>query len=279
MALHVFFGMNGAAPLMIPSRRSRSSGGSLDPLVERFREHRGDNTRELSRALEGADAIARVVSVHDGDTLTAVFEALGGFYKIHVRIDGIDAPELRAVSPANRKVAGLARDRMVDLIVDDPDRTGHLATARDATCLGAYDPKQIDALFAAGVYVVRIQCGRCEKYGRLLGKVSSAYSDALSPSFGDALIEARLALPYGGGHKMTEADQMRALGRDVDTGELLRAPAAEGFWRKGVGYYFTGWLPWPRALQTVHAVQAVQTVGEAVGEAVESVEAVEETRV
>ena len=50
-----------------------------DPIIDRFREHRSCNTRDLSAALDGQDVIVRVVSLHDGDTLTAVFEALGGF--------------------------------------------------------------------------------------------------------------------------------------------------------------------------------------------------------
>ena len=53
---------------------------ATDPIIDRFREHRGCNTRDLSAALDGQDVIVRIESLHDGDTLTAVFEALGGFY-------------------------------------------------------------------------------------------------------------------------------------------------------------------------------------------------------
>ena len=241
--------------------RTSSHGGSskaatIDPIVERFREHRAINTPELSRALEGQHAIARIVSVHDGDTLTAVFDALGGFYKIHVRLDGIDAPEISSKTPANRHVAELARDRLVELIVDDPDRVAAFR-AIDVKWPASSDAlvktgSNIDRLLDEDVYVVRIQCGHSEKYGRLLGRLSSAYSDAMSPSFGDVLVEERLALPYHGGHKMTDEDQMRALGRDVETGELIggedtvvvpSAASIGGFWRGGSNGYFTGWLP------------------------------------
>jgi hypothetical protein len=198
---------------------------ATDPIIDRFREHRSCNTRDLSAALDGQDVIVRVVSLHDGDTLTAVFEALGGFYKIHVRLDGIDAPEMNATSPANRKVAVLARDRMLALIVGENNPAG-LAAARRASLEVEEEDKHvcinpIDALLDADVYVARIHCGRCEKYGRLLGKVSSAFSDALSPSFGDVLVNERLALEYRGGKKMTEAEQMRMLCRDETTGELV----------------------------------------------------------
>lgn len=189
-----------------------------DPTVDRFKEHRAGNTVNLSAALDGVDTIARVVSLHDGDTLTAVFEALGGFYKINVRLDGIDAPEMNATSPANRMVAVLARDRLLALVIGE--NQGAAAAARRAS-VDAGDKNPIDALLDADVYVARIQCGRCEKYGRLLGKVSSAFSDALSPSFGDVLVMERLALRYRGGKKMTEAEQMRMLGRDETTGELI----------------------------------------------------------
>jgi endonuclease YncB( thermonuclease family) len=244
--------------------------------VQRFREHRASNTPDLSRALDGLETIARVVSLHDGDTLTAVFDALGGFYKIHVRLDGIDAPEVGSKTPANRRVAGMARDRLLELILDDPRSVAALAahllqTTKekeeeeeeirgddDDDAIRAYQERkanEIERFLDGGVYLVRVQCGRCEKYGRLLGRLTSAYSDALTPSFNEVLVEERLALPYHGERKMTDAEQMRALGRDENTGDLLPGtssgtagsssipPLNGGFWRKGAKGYFTGWFP------------------------------------
>lgn len=246
---------------------------SVQPAVERFREHRACNTPDLSRALEGTDQFARVVSLHDGDTLTAVFGALGGFFKVNVRVDGIDAPEMNAHADANRKVARMARDRMVELVVGDPRRVRDaLGAERGGGRIGSADKddrERIDALLDGDVFLVRIRCGRCEKYGRLLGKVSSAYSDSLSPTFGDILVAEHLALEYRGGHKPTEAEQMRELGRDEQTGELVDGSARRrettpereaqavdhehehehqqaGFWRQGNRVGFSGWFPFVR---------------------------------
>lgn len=190
-------------------------GSVSDPIVERFRDHRTGNTRDLSRALESTDAIARVVALHDGDTLTAIFDALGGFYKIHVRLDGIDTPEINSKTPANRRVAEMARDRLLDMIVE-----GTREGTREGSNKGP-STNGFEAFLDGDVYLVRIQCGRCEKYGRLLGRLSSAYSDALSPSFNDRLCSERLALRYSGGAKLTDAEQMRAMGRDETTGDLV----------------------------------------------------------
>ena len=189
-----------------------------DPIVERFRGHRAGNTRELSSALESTEAIARVVALHDGDTLTAVFDTLGGFYKIHVRLDGIDTPEINSKTPANRRVAGMARDRLLDMIVEGTREGG---TREGGTRPRGPSTNGFEAFLDGDVYLVRIQCGKCEKYGRLLGRLSSAYSDALSPSFNDRLCGERLALRYNGGAKLTDAEQMRAMGRDETTGDLI----------------------------------------------------------
>lgn len=198
--------------------RVTSQSGS-DPIVERFRGHRSGNTRDLSRALEGTEAIARVVALHDGDSLTAVFDAFGDFYKIQVRLDGIDAPEMNSKTPANRRVAEMARERLLDMIADSGGGGGGGGGVR-----GTVESRggNSEAFLDGDVYLVRVQCGRCDKYGRLLGRLSSAYSDALSPSFNDQLVDERLALRYSGGAKLTDAEQMRALDRDETTGERVR---------------------------------------------------------
>jgi endonuclease YncB( thermonuclease family) len=207
----------------------RRSFGADDANVERFRPHRGANTPDLSRALDGVETLARVVSLHDGDTLTAVFPSFGAFYQLHVRVDGIDTCEMNAVAPPNRALALRARDRMLQLVV------GHGAS----TAQPADTKARIDALLDSDVFVVRVRCGRMDKYGRLLGKVSSAYSDALSPTFGDMLIAEHLAYEYHGGKKLSEAEQLSAMGYDAG-GERPPATKAEGgFWQTR----WSGWMP------------------------------------
>lgn len=216
-----------------PSRLSIGGRGG-DATVERFRAHGRLNTPELSRALEGVETFARVVALHDGDTLTAVFDAIGGaFYQLHVRIDGIDACEMTAHAAPNRRLAIAARDRLLSLV------TGNVSPPNS-------DKAAIEGLLASDVFMVRVRCGRLDKYGRLLGKVSSAYADSMSPSFGDVLIAERLAYEYRGGTRLSEEAQLDAMGRDADGNPktpTLEQPvkAQMQTWPDG-GHWFRRWI-------------------------------------
>jgi len=64
---------------------------------------------------------AQVLRVIDGDTLrvrTRIW--LGTDVEINVRIDGVDAPELRGRCAAERRLAGAARDALTALIDGNP---------------------------------------------------------------------------------------------------------------------------------------------------------------
>ena len=108
---------------------------------------------------------ARVVRVIDGDT----FEASASIWldqqiAIHVRIAGIDAPELHARCDAERKGAQAARD---------------------------YLARRIEG------GAVRLSAVRYDKYG---GRVDAAVADDRGDIAG-AMLRARLARPYDGGHR------------------------------------------------------------------------------
>lgn len=70
-----------------------------------------------------APTLASVISIHDGDTLTAV---ISGGRQIKVRLANIDAPELaQAYGPeAGSALRGLVLGRMVELVGDTIDRYG-----------------------------------------------------------------------------------------------------------------------------------------------------------
>jgi len=60
---------------------------------------------------------ADVVSVYDGDTFTAdVHVWPGQINRVHVRIDGIDSPELRARCAEEKTLALRARDAMQSIL-------------------------------------------------------------------------------------------------------------------------------------------------------------------
>ena len=174
---------------------------------------------ELSRVLDGVDTLARVVSLHDGDTLTAVVPLFGRHVKVHVRVAGIDTCEMNATDDANRRLAFLARDRMLQLVLGDDHAAILLSpppppeTTRPPGGRGRRPPSdkaRIDALLDGGVYMVRLRCGRFEKYGRVLAKVFGKDAGEDDPSFGDVLVAEGLAYEYRGGRKLTEAEQLRA---------------------------------------------------------------------
>jgi micrococcal nuclease len=80
----------------------------------------------LSASALAADAdtfTARVVSVHDGDTITALAD---GNRQVKVRLAGIDAPELGQPfgQAAKRHLSGLTFGKTVEIEADEKDRWG-----------------------------------------------------------------------------------------------------------------------------------------------------------
>jgi endonuclease YncB( thermonuclease family) len=135
-------------------------------------------------SLEGLEAWCRLVDVHDGDTLTVVAEFLPGhFGKFHLRLLGIDTAEMTADAPAVKAKALAARDRVMQLC------TG---------CTDCRSPADIRAALTKQVVMVRVRCGRNDKYGRTLADVSDSQSGG---SIAARLLAEGLAKPYDGGTK------------------------------------------------------------------------------
>ncbi len=173
--------------------------------IERFRPYGRHQTPALS--LSGLDTLARVVSVHDGDTLTAVVPFAGSYYRFQVRLEGIDTCELRSTANANRELAQRARLHLSRLVLECGQ--GHAPDIGASVTAAA-----VDGLLDESVCLVRLVCGGFDKYGRLLAAVFRGSDGAPphgSPSFNDALVGARLAYRYAGGTKLTEAQQLEAL--------------------------------------------------------------------
>lgn len=119
---------------------------------------------------------SRIVSLHDGDTFTAVF-SLHGFWKFQVRVDGIDTPELVNKNPK----ALSARHRLFQLLTDD--------TTTDTLTFKKTD---FDNYFKTHYIEVRFEATGFDKYGRVLGNL---------PDVRKTLIAEGLANPYSGGTK------------------------------------------------------------------------------
>lgn len=109
---------------------------------------------------------AKVESVYDGDTLTAVLDlGMSITRKCSCRLAGIDTPEVNSRVAAEKQAALLARNRLQELTLD----------------------KQ----------VILESVEKPDKYGRLLVRIWTLEGVCVN----DALLSEKLARPYDGGAK------------------------------------------------------------------------------
>jgi micrococcal nuclease len=122
-------------------------------------------------SFDGQTFVCKCVSVYDGDTITVAFKPYSTeYFKFHIRLAGIDTPEVRTKNPEEKKQGLLVRDFLRKLILDK---------------------------------LVIIKCGKFDKYGRLLADVFQydKQGKEMLPSINDLLIEKKYAYSYDGGTK------------------------------------------------------------------------------
>ena len=121
--------------------------------------------------IEGAYR-AKITKVYDGDSITCAMSLNGDdFYRFSIRLNGIDTPELRGGSDAEKKQGLLARDYLRGLILDK---------------------------------VIFVVCTGLDKYGRVLGTLYMKEGDLQSVN--DLMIEKGYAYAYDGGTKQKFAE-------------------------------------------------------------------------
>ena len=139
-------------------------------------------------SFEGVHLVARLLDVHDGDTVTVAAEVYPGrVCQLSLRLLGIDAPEVSV--PAQRERAQAARYRLVELLTGlrvDPSRRLTRGEMR--------------SLLQGKVHLVHVKCGPNDKYGRVLGYVSK---DLEGDHAGNVMLQEGLVNPYSGGTKLT----------------------------------------------------------------------------
>lgn len=102
----------------------------------------------------------KVIKVYDGDTITLGTILQGKPYKFSVRLEGIDAPELKTPNEIEKKAGYLVKSKLEDLILHQ---------------------------------MVKININGYDKYGRILGKV---YLNNLC--INDWLLENKYCYQYTG---------------------------------------------------------------------------------
>lgn len=132
---------------------------------------------------------ARVLCVHDGDTMTCAIEAFPKcFFRYNVRLDGIDTKEITSHDPATKACAMSARNELLNYVTSGK----FIATA-------PHSRNDIINELANDVHLVFLHCDKMDKYGRILAVVYKAPDD--EESINTILINKGLAVKYDGGKK------------------------------------------------------------------------------
>ncbi len=134
---------------------------------------------------------ARVISLHDGDTFTAIVKLETTFYKFPIRIAKIDTCEMTSKDPILKTKALMARDKLFSLL------TG--MTNIDTI---VWRKKDFDEYFQKNTTMITLNCKEMDKYGRVLVDLTQ---------LAEILVREKLAYWYDGGKKLTEDDQKKML--------------------------------------------------------------------
>ena len=116
--------------------------------------------------LDGMVFQAKVVDVHDGDTIKAVFKIFDKYYKWNCRIAHVDTPEIRTDDVEEKERAIFVRDKVRELIMDK---------------------------------IVTLHCLTFDKYGRLLAEI---VVPGTNTRLHEWLISNKYANPYEGKTKI-----------------------------------------------------------------------------
>ena len=135
------------------------------------------------REFQGKQVIAKVVSVYDGDTLTAIFRlnqdpasaSASAPLKYSVRLTGIDTPEMKPPKTT-------------------PNREALIALAKSARDF---------VITRTTGQLVMLDLQGLDKYGRVLARVYLTPTPDPAYCINDMLIQAGFAKPYAGGTKVT----------------------------------------------------------------------------
>jgi endonuclease YncB( thermonuclease family) len=148
--------------------------------------------------LSGLKTPARIVNVVDGDTLTLIIPIFDSYYKFYTRISGIDTCETHSKDEKIKELGLKAKYRVLELLLSPPKNIIEIMGITN---------KQIIDIFDKDVYIINIECGDFDKYGRLLANVF--INDGRS--IASVLLEEKLAYKYDGKTKLTEEEQFAFL--------------------------------------------------------------------
>lgn len=139
------------------------------------------NPKEISYfSFNGKCFWCRIVKVYDGDSLTGIIKFENTFYKISIRLNGIDASEMRNSNDFLKTKAVACKERLANLI---------------------------DFKDSATNCMVWIACYKNDKYGRVLADVYKSPTGC-GVRIQDILVNEKMAYVYEGGTKKILAEQV-----------------------------------------------------------------------
>jgi endonuclease YncB( thermonuclease family) len=155
------------------------------------------NTKFFS--LDGLNSWARVVGIHDADTITCIlnlniYGIENKFYRFNIRLSGIDSPEITSKNKELQNLAIKARNRLF-----------HFITNHNHENCEKKEQKELDALLNDQVFLVYLKCSKFDKYGRVLANIYKNEFD--ESTINDILLKEKLVYPYTGKTKLNEEEQ------------------------------------------------------------------------
>lgn len=139
---------------------------------------------------------ARLVDIHDGDTITVIIFIFNNPFKFHLRLAGIDTCEINNKHSELRLKAMQARNRVLQL-------------ATNNTISTYTNKKDIIQELDNQVYLLWIECLDFDKFGRVLANVYTSQDKKTCLS--TTLLNEHLAYPYQGKTKLSQEEQLEYL--------------------------------------------------------------------
>ena len=122
-------------------------------------------------SLDGQAMYARLVDVHDGDTITVVIDFHGELRRMRVRFEGLNAPELfdSFNSPRKPSRKGInSRNFVIEFLIEPFDVPN---LNRYKTQNNTWTSASIRQMLEDNIIIVYLECRHFEKYGRTLARV------------------------------------------------------------------------------------------------------------
>jgi len=161
-------------------------------MEELYKEHNDKNTKDFN--FNDYVNYCRVINILDGDTIKVIINVFGNFYKITLRLNGIDCCETKSKNQDNKDLGIKAKLRLFNII-----------TNKEIT----NDKKEIKKELNNNTYLIWGKFLDFDKYGRVLADIYKNKDDTLSIS--EILINEKLAYYYDGKTKLTEKEQIDIL--------------------------------------------------------------------